>query len=55
LIEDLMNERSVMDEIFKQCRPSMHFYGHFHSSVTERINCCIHKLLDIHELYELRI
>lgn len=55
LLEDLRDERRVMDEIFKVCRPHMHFYGHFHSSVTERINGCIHKLLDIDEFYELRL
>lgn len=55
LLEDLTDERAVMDEIFKVCKPHMHFYGHFHSSVTERINGCVHKLLNIDELYELRV
>jgi hypothetical protein len=54
LIEDLSEERAVMDEIFKLCQPSFHFYGHFHSSCTETINGCMHKLLDIYEFWELR-
>jgi len=54
LIGDLSNERAIMNEIFKICQPTQHFYGHFHSSVTETINGCTHKLLDINELYELR-
>jgi UDP-2,3-diacylglucosamine pyrophosphatase LpxH len=52
LLEDLTDERAVMDEIFKICKPSLHLYGHFHTSVTERINGCIHKLLDINEIWE---
>ena len=54
LIEDLTDERTVMDEIFKICKPSYHFYGHFHHSWMELVNCCKHKLLDIDELYEYR-
>lgn len=54
LIEDLTEERAVMDEIFKACSPSLHFYGHFHSSWTEKINGCTSRLLDINEIYELK-
>lgn len=54
LIEDLTDERAVMDEIFKLCNPSLHLYGHFHSSWTERVNGCVSKLLDINELWEYR-
>jgi DNA repair exonuclease SbcCD nuclease subunit len=54
LLEDLTDERAVMDEIFKICRPNLHLYGHFHSSWTEKINGCISKLLDINELWEYR-
>jgi len=53
LIEDLTDERAIMDEIFKLCSPSLHLYGHFHSSWTEVINECKHKLLDINELWEM--
>jgi len=53
LIEDLTEERAVMDEIFKLCSPSLHFYGHFHSSWAEKINGCESRLLDINEIYEL--
>lgn len=52
LIEDLTDERAVMDEIFKICYPSYHFYGHFHSSSRENIGNCSHRLLNINELYE---
>jgi UDP-2,3-diacylglucosamine pyrophosphatase LpxH len=54
LIEDLNEERSLMDEIFKICQPSFHVYGHFHSSWSEEINGCRHRLLDINEIYEYR-
>ena len=53
LIEDLNDERAVMDEIFKLCQPSLHLYGHFHSSWTERVNGCVSKLLDINEFWQL--
>ena len=52
LIEDLTDERGVMDEIFKLCSPREHLYGHFHSSWSERIDRCTFKLLDINELWE---
>jgi predicted phosphodiesterase len=52
LLEDLTDERSVMDEIFKICDPSLHLYGHFHSSWTETVNKCKHKLLNINEIWE---
>jgi Icc-related predicted phosphoesterase len=54
LIEDLTDERAIIDEIFKLCKPRLHLYGHFHDSVTERINGCIHKLLNINELWEYK-
>lgn len=54
LLEDLTDERAVMDEIFKLCKPSLHLYGHFHDAVTERINGCVHKLLDINEIWEYK-
>lgn len=55
LLEDLTDERAVMDEIFKICKPSIHLYGHFHSSHTERINGCMSKLLGINEIWEYRV
>jgi hypothetical protein len=54
LIEDLNDERAVMDEIFKLYNPSFHVYGHFHSSWSEEINGCRHRLLDIDEVLEYR-
>jgi len=55
LLKELTEERKMMDEIFKICDPSQHLYGHFHSSRDETINNCHHKLLNINELYELKI
>ena len=52
LLEDLTEERAIMDEICKLCKPKLHLYGHFHSSWTERVNGCMHKLLDINEIWE---
>ena len=52
LLEDLTEERAIMDEICKLCKPRLHLYGHFHSSWTERVNGCMHKLLDINEIWE---
>ena len=51
LLEDLTDERAVMDEICKLCKPKLHLYGHFHSSWTERVNGCVYKLLDLNEIY----
>ena len=52
LIEELTDERTVMDAIFNICDPKLHLYGHFHSSVTEVIDDCKHKLLGINEIWE---
>jgi hypothetical protein len=54
LLEDLKIERELMDEIFTICKPSLHLYGHFHTSWTENINGCKHKLLDINEFWQLQ-
>jgi DNA repair exonuclease SbcCD nuclease subunit len=52
LLEDLTDERAVMDEIHKVCKPSLHLYGHFHESWNEEINSCKHKLLTINEIWK---
>ena len=54
LLEELTNERAIMDEIFKICQPSLHLYGHFHSSHFEETRGCVHRLLDINEIWEYR-
>jgi len=51
LIGDLSDERAVMNEICKLCKPKLHLYGHFHSSWSEEINGCKHKLLNINEIW----
>ena len=53
LTEDLIEERSLLDAIFKICSPSLHLYGHFHTSWTEQIHQCKHKLLNINEFWML--
>lgn len=54
LLEDLNEERAIMDEICKLCNPELHVYGHFHSSWSEKINNCTHRLLSINEAWEFR-
>lgn len=54
LLEELTEERALLDEIFKICQPSFHVYGHFHFSWSEEINGCKHRLLDINEFFEYR-
>ena len=51
LLEELTDERAVMDEIAKVCQPSLHLYGHFHDSWSEEINNCKHRLLNINEIW----
>jgi len=51
LLEELTLEREVMGEIFKVCQPSLHLYGHFHSSWNEEVNGCKHRLLNINEIW----
>lgn len=54
LLEELTDERAVMDEIFKICNPKYHYYGHFHSSRNDKMNECTHRLLNIDELVEFK-
>jgi len=55
LIEDLNNERSMMDEICKKCNPRLMVYGHFHDSWSEEIENCRYRLMDINEVWEYRV
>jgi len=50
LLEDLTDERAIMDEILKICQPSWHLYGHFHSYWNEQVGDCKHRLLNINEI-----
>lgn len=54
LLDELTDERLLVDDIFKICKPSLHLYGHFHNSYTEIVNGCTHKLLNINEIWEIR-
>jgi len=54
LLKDLNKERQLMTTIFNKCQPELHVYGHFHSSETEVIENCTHKLLDINEVWEFK-
>ena len=55
LIYDLVLERNLLQNLYEKfydkLMPKYWFYGHFHSSWTERVNGCIHKLLDINEIW----
>jgi hypothetical protein len=55
LLKDLTDERVLVDQIFKICKPIFHFYGHFHASWTEKINGSEHRLLNINELFQFKI
>jgi Icc-related predicted phosphoesterase len=52
LTVDVKHERQVVGEVFNLCKPSVHVYGHFHSSNLEIINNCVHKLMDIKETWK---
>jgi predicted phosphodiesterase len=55
LIEDLMEERANLTKIFEVLKANnkieQHYYGHFHKSYTEEIDGCIHRLLNVDEIY----
>lgn len=59
LINDVTNERLVMDEIYnilkEQNHPITHWcYGHFHQSHHTYIDDVLFKMLDIMEFYQIR-
>lgn len=59
LINDVTNERLVMDEIYnilkEQNHPITHWcYGHFHQSHHTSIDDVLFKMLDIMEFYQIR-
>ena len=59
LLDDMENERKVMDQVFDKLRelnqPITHwYYGHFHQSWHSSIDRVLFKMLDIMELTELR-
>ena len=58
LLDDLKNERQVMDDIYNYLYTKNHplrywYYGHFHESWHEQINDTMFHLLDIMELREI--
>jgi len=55
LREDLIKERKLLSSLLEVVNPKLHVYGHFHSSKIEKINSCVHKLLDIHEMWSYEI
>lgn len=58
LIKDLIEERTLMTKIWDMLcvnnQIHQHFYGHFHRSNVEQVGDCVHRLLDIDELFEFR-
>lgn len=58
LLEDVDNERSTMDKIYKKLRSDGHpishwYYGHFHQSWHSEIEGVLFKMLDIMEFAEM--
>lgn len=58
LMDDVANERAVMDDIYnllkRQKHPITHWcYGHFHQSWHSSIDDVLFKMLDIMEMYQL--
>lgn len=52
LLSELTEERQKLNQIFEICQPSLHVYGHFHSSHAEILGECKHRLMDINEVWE---
>ena len=58
LMKDVQKERTTMDEIYDTLKdqPITHWcYGHFHQSWHSSIGGILFKMLDIMELYEIRL
>jgi DNA repair exonuclease SbcCD nuclease subunit len=51
LKKELTKERELLDKICGICLPSLHLYGHFHLTWTEKLGDCNHVLLNINEIY----
>lgn len=52
---EIIEERLILEEIFKACQPSVYAYGHFHVSHSEFQKGCLCKALTINELWELKV
>lgn len=52
LLQDLDEERKLLDKVYEDYKDTLThwYYGHFHSSNMQTINCCIFKLLNIDEI-----
>lgn len=53
LESELTKEREFLNKVLEDVKPKLHFYGHYHRSVTEQIGDCKHVLLDELELQEI--
>lgn len=51
LLKELKMERHLIGEIVLKCDPYLHVYGHFHASTVKVLNGCLHKQLNIYELW----
>jgi hypothetical protein len=56
---DLMVERNAMTELFHLLKlngnnPEFAYYGHFHKSDVHSHDGCVHRLLNVGELWEER-
>jgi predicted phosphodiesterase len=50
---EMLKERQFLGEILKEINPRLHFYGHFHRSVNEKIGNCTHILLNELEIKQI--
>jgi len=53
LLRELDEEKKVVQRIIEKCKPSFHYYGHFHFSYINEVNRIKTRLLDIEEVVEL--
>lgn len=55
LIDELIEERKNLTKIFeilkKNNKIEQHYYGHFHKSNVDEYNGCVHRLLNVDEIY----
>jgi len=53
LKEELIEERTLIRKLYETVHPSINLYGHFHASVSERIDGTWFRCLDINEILDI--
>jgi predicted phosphodiesterase len=51
LIEERVNVRKIFEILNKNNKIEQHYYGHFHNSYVEEIDGCVHRLLNVDEIF----